>query len=82
METNQIDVFAASVFGNLKEVEHPEKSGCLRQGGSNVRETYGLYGVDLDLPLVVHAVAAADFDVRAQPEPNAAGDFPAADSVP
>lgn len=81
MKADQIDVFALAVFGNLKKVKYAEKTGGLSQRRGDIRETYRLDGVDFDFTLVVHAVAVTYFDMWTQPEPNAAGDFPAADSI-
>jgi hypothetical protein len=81
VETDQIDVFPPAVLGNLKKIQHAEKPGGDGQRGSDIRKTYRLNRIDLDLALVVHRVATADFDVRTQPEPDATGNFPAADSV-
>ena len=81
VEANQVDVFSPAVFGNLKKIEDAEKTGGLGECGGNIRKTYRLDGVDLDFTLVIHDVAVAHFDVWTQPEPNAAGDFPAANSI-
>ena len=82
VEADQIDVFSTSVFGDLEKIKNAEKPGGHGERRRDIHETYRLYGVDLDLSPVVHTVAATDPDVWTQPEPNAAGDFPAADSFP
>jgi len=81
VETDQIDIFPGAVFGNLKKIQHSEKTGGLRQRRGDIRETYRLDGVDFDFALVVHAIAVTHFDMWIQPEPNTAGDFPAANSI-
>jgi hypothetical protein len=78
VEADKIDVFSAAVFRNLEQIQHAKESGCLSQCGSDIREADLFDGIDFNLPLIVDSVAAADLDVRPDPDPNAAGDFSAA----
>src|SRR5262244_1519112 len=79
MEADQIDIFAAAVLCNLKQVEDTEEAGLACQFRSDVGKAYGLDGVNFD-GTFVHAVAFAYGHARRDPEANRAGDFAAADS--
>ena len=81
MEANQIDVLSSAVFRDLEKIEYAKKPGGNGEGRSDIRKADRLDGIDFDLTVIVHAVASACFDVRTQPYPHAAGDFPAADAV-
>ena len=80
MKSNQIDVFAPAVLRDLKKIQDAEEPGGQRQRRGDIGKTDRLDGIDFDRTLVVDTVAAAHFDVGAQPDPYAAGDFPAANS--
>ena len=80
MEADQVDVLAATVFRHFEKVENTEETRSNRQRRSNVRKTDGLYGIDLDLTVLVHRITATNLDMRTQPDPHAAGDVAVADS--
>ena len=80
MKSDEVDVFTAAVLSNLQKIENTEETGGNRQRRSDVWETDGLDGIDLDLAVLVHRVRAANLDVRAHPYPHADSDFAAANS--
>ena len=80
MEPNQIDIFAFTVLGNLEQIDEPQETRLARQLWSDVGKTDGRDGIHLDLTFF-HAVPGAHFDVRTRPDPDAAGDFSATNSL-
>ncbi len=80
VEADQVDFFAAAMFGYLQEIEHSEKAGCAGEFGCDVGEAYGVNGVDLDLAFF-HGVASADFYARGLPDADAQGDVSATNAV-
>ena len=71
METNQIDVFAAAVFGHFEEIQHAKKTRRLRQLGSDVRKTDLFNRVDFNLACLVEPVTITHFDMRMSPYSHA-----------
>jgi uncharacterized protein YdhG (YjbR/CyaY superfamily) len=80
VETDQIDILAPSVFRDLQQINHTQEPRLSRQLRSDVHKADRLDGVHLDLTFF-HAVSSARFDVRAHPDPYAARDFSAANSL-
>ena len=81
MESNQIDVVAATVLGDFEQVENAQKTGFSRQGRRDIGEADWLDRINLDLAFL-HAVPAADSYVRPHPDPDRARNFSAANSLP
>jgi len=79
VEANQIDILTATVFCDFEQIQDTEKTRFARQLRSDVGKSDGLDGVDFDRA-VLHAVALADGDARAKPEPDRTRDFAAADA--
>ena len=79
MEADEVDVFAAAVFGDFEQVEEAEEAGGAGELRGDVEEADGFDGVDLDLAFF-HAVAVAGDHVGAGPDADAAGDFATADA--
>ena len=80
MEADQIDVFASAVLGGLEQVQNTEKSRLPCQFWSNVRKPNRFDRVHFNFTFL-HAVAATRLDVGTNPDPHAAGDFPATNSL-
>jgi hypothetical protein len=80
VEADEVDVVAAAVLGDLEKVEDTEETGGASKVRGDVGEADLFDGVDFDFPFF-HAVAAADADVGAGPDADAAGDFAAANAV-
>jgi hypothetical protein len=80
VEANQVDLFAAAVFGYFQQVEDAEESGFARELGSDVREADGIDGVDFDFAFF-HAIAPACFDAGSLPDADAAGDVSATNAI-
>jgi len=80
VESNQVDVFSPAVLCDLKEIQHAQKSGGASQLRSDIGKTDLLDGIDLNLTVLVHAIAPSYLDVRTHPDPNAAGDFTASNT--
>src|SRR5215469_10795163 len=66
-------------FATFQKVEHTKESRLARQLRSNVRESDWFDRIHLDLTLL-HPVPVSDYDVRARPDADAAGDVPAPNS--
>ena len=73
MESDQIDVFAATVSCHLEEVGHIFETRTSRQLWSDVGHSDRLNRIHFDLTLV-HAVAPANLDVGMGPYSDTAGD--------
>ena len=80
MEPDEIDVLAPTVFRGLEEIDHAIETRLAREVWRDLPETNRLDRIHLDLTRF-HAVAAADRDVGARPDSNAARDLPAPNSV-
>lgn len=70
MEADEVDIVAAAVFGDFKEVEDAEEAGCEGELRGDVGEADGLDGVDFYLAFL-HGVSCADGDARALPDADA-----------
>jgi hypothetical protein len=81
VEADQVDFFAAAVFGYFQQVEDAEESRFTRKRGCDVGEADGLDGIDFDFTFF-HGVASADFDAGSLPDADAAGDVSATDAIP
>jgi phosphopantetheinyl transferase (holo-ACP synthase) len=79
VKSDQIDIFAATVFCDFEQVEHTQKSGLTGQLWSDVGKADRFDGVDFNRSFF-HAIALADRDARAEPETHGAGDFAAEDA--
>jgi hypothetical protein len=73
VESNQVDVVAATVLRDRKEVGHIFETRTSRQVWSDVGQTNRLNRIHLDLTLI-HAVAPANLDVGTCPYSDAASD--------
>jgi hypothetical protein len=73
VESNQIDVVAATVFRDFEEVVHIFETRTSRQVLSDVGQTDRLNRIHFDLTLI-HAVAAANLDVGTCPYADTASD--------
>src|SRR5580692_8357619 len=80
MEANEVDLFTRAVLGDLEEVHHTEEARLARQLRGNVRITDRGDGIDFDFAFL-HAVPVAHLYVRTLPNPDAASDLSAADSL-
>src|SRR5262245_2872701 len=80
VKSNQVDVRAAAVSGNLQQVLHALKPRLTRQLVRDVILDHRRDRIDDDVA-VVHRVAATDLDVRARPDANAATDSAAANAL-
>ena len=76
MKTNEIDVLARSMLGDLQEIDDAQEPGFNGQLMGDILKRDLLNRVDLDLALF-HPVTMPDFDVRALPDAYATGDGPA-----
>jgi hypothetical protein len=81
VETNQIDVVAATVLSDFEQVENAQKTLFSRQGRRDIRETDRLDRVHLNLALL-HSITAAHSNVRPRPDPDRARNFSATNSLP
>jgi len=81
VEANEIDVFTAPVFGNLQKIEHAEEARRACQFRRDIGEADLFYGIDVDLACPIERIMIAGLHVRPLPDPNAARDFAAADSI-
>ena len=81
MKTNQIDVFAASVFSYLEEIEDTEETRSLRKLWRDVRKTDLLDRIDFNLTRFVEPVSAADLNMRTHPYAHADRDLAFSDSL-
>lgn len=73
MESNQVDVVAATVLRDREEVGHIFETRTSRQVWSDVGQTNRLNRIHFDLTLI-HAVAPANLDVGTCPDSDAASD--------
>src|SRR6266850_4368794 len=73
VESNQIDVVAATVFRDREEVDHIFETRTSRQVWSDVGQTDRPNRIDFDLTLI-HAVAPANLDVGTRPDSDTARD--------
>src|ERR1700688_2056025 len=80
VEADEVDLFAAAVFGDFEQVEDAEETGCARQLGSDVGEADGLDGIDFDFALLHGGVSSTDFDARSFPNSDAYRDVAATDA--
>jgi hypothetical protein len=81
VESDQIDVVAATVFRDREEVDHVFETRTSRQVWSDVGQTDRPNRIHFDLTLI-HAVASADLDVGTCPYPDTAGDGASSHSFP
>lgn len=77
MEADEVDFFAAAVFGNLEQIEDAEKSRGAGKLGRDVGEADGFDGLDFDVAFF-HRVASPYFDAWRFPDADAQGDVAAA----
>ena len=82
MEPDQIDILAFTVLRDLKQIEHAQEPGFSGQLWSDIREPDRFDRIHFDFSLCVQAVPAANLDMRACPDADAAGDVTAANSFP
>ncbi len=80
MKSNQINILAFTVLGNLEQIDQAQETRLARQLRSNIWKPNGSYRIYFYLTLV-HAVPAAHFDMGARPYSNAACNFAAANTV-
>src|SRR5262245_38159002 len=80
VESNQVDVVAATMPGDAQQVVHAVEARLASQTVGNVGERDRLNRIDDDVA-VVHRVTATHPDMRAHPDANAASDSPAPDSL-
>jgi len=80
VKPNQIDIFAFTVLGNLEQIDETQETRLARQRWGDIGKTDGRDGIHLDLTFF-HTVPGAHLDVRTHPDPDAAGDFSAANSL-
>src|SRR5262249_48568978 len=80
VEPDQINVLALSMLRNFEQIDDTEEARLSGQLRSDIGEADRLDGIDFDLALV-HWVAPADFDVRAGPDSDAAGNVSTTDSL-
>jgi hypothetical protein len=73
VESDQIDILAATVFRGLKQVDHTFETRTARQVWSDIGQTDPENRIHFDLTLI-HAVARANLDVGTCPYSNTAGD--------
>src|SRR5205085_12502826 len=73
VKANQIDVLAAAMLRGAEQILHAGKTRFTRKIAGNVLHANRDDRIDDDVP-VVHRVAAAGFDVRMGPDPDAATD--------
>lgn len=79
MKSNQVDVLAAAMPGDLQQVFHAVKPGFLRQIFSNVVNLYRHNRIHDDVA-IFHRVTAIELHMRMRPDANAAPDSSAPDS--
>jgi hypothetical protein len=80
VESDQIDVLALAVLGDLEEINDSLEARGARQVWSDVVQTDRQDRLDLDFTLF-HTVSLAGRHMRAHPDADAAGDLTASDSV-
>ena len=80
MKPNQINILPLAVLRDLEQIDETQETRLSRQLWSDVRKTDRLDGIHFDLTFV-HPVPATHFDVRANPDSDAAGDFSATNSI-
>ena len=80
MEPEQVDLLASAMLRNFQKVEHAKETRRARELRSDIGKTYRLDRIDFNLALI-HSVSCADFDMRAHPYANTAGDLSFANSV-
>lgn len=80
MESDQVDCLAPPVLCHFEEVEDAKEAPGARKFGCDIGETDWLNGVNFDLS-PSHAVPSPHPDVGTRPEPDAACDFSAANSL-
>jgi len=78
MKPNQIQVLATAVPGDAHQIVDALEPRRSREIVSHILDVDGRDRIDDDVP-VVHPVAAADLDARAQPHPNGATNASAPD---
>jgi hypothetical protein len=80
VEADEVDFFAAAVFGYLQEIEDAEKAGCACEFRRDVGKADGLDGIDFNFAFF-HSIASADFDARGFPDANAQGDVASTNAI-
>jgi hypothetical protein len=80
MEVYEKDASAGPVFCDFEEIHNALEATLASQRPGDVREYDWTYRSDNDAALT-HAIATADFDVTALPNPNSASNLASADSV-
>lgn len=80
MKPDQVHVVAAAVSCGSEQVLHALESRRAREIVRDVSETHRSNGIHDDVT-IVHAITAADVDVRGRPDADAASDPAAPDSL-
>ena len=80
MEPDEVYVITGAVSGNLEQVVHTVEPRFAGQFIGDIRDTNLLDRINHDLSLV-HAVTAARLDMGPRPDPDAARDPAALDSL-
>jgi hypothetical protein len=80
MEANQINVLAFPVLRDLKQIDDTQETRLSRQPWRDIRQADRFDGIDFDLTLL-HTVPGADLDMGTGPDPDAASNFSAPNSV-
>lgn len=74
MESDEINIVAFTMLGDLEQVDQPEESRLSCQLWSDLLKTDWLYRVHLDLAFF-HSVTRTNSDVLTRPDSDAARDF-------
>jgi hypothetical protein len=80
VESNQVNIFAFTVFRDLEQIYDTQESGLARQCWSDIRKTDRLDGIHFDLTFL-HAVPVAHFDMGPRPDSDTASDFSSTNSL-
>ena len=80
MKADEIDIVAAAMFRNFKEVDDTGEAGRASECGRDIVEADLRNRIDLDVTLF-HAIPLTDFDTRVLPYANAAFDVAAAHAL-
>jgi hypothetical protein len=80
MESNQINILAFPVLCDLKQIDNTQETRLSRQPWRNIRQADRFDGIDFNLTLL-HTVPGADFDMGTGPDPDAASNFSATNSL-
>jgi hypothetical protein len=80
VESDQINIFASTVFRDFEQIQNAQEARLAGQLRSDVWKAYLLNRIDLNLAFL-HTVPRADGDARTLPDSNAASDFSATYSL-